>query len=540
MTISIPSLDPKNINKSVYDFDENNPNILKELEYIKDNFDKIVNKEKLPEKEIFTVDEFSDRDLYNPNIKKDLDDWVRVERLWDWYRLITSIANPTEVIERGSEIEKQAILKTTSIYDPDRVIPMLPWDLATYYLSLNYDTIRLALTTEIDFDKDWNFLAIKMYRSRVKNICMFNYNLFTETLTHKNSDFFDEVQLMNELRWVLNIKRRSDWSGENFDDARRTIWYHKNRSTHIASQFIEEAMIATNMYVAKYLHDNDINAIFRNHMPEFIWKEFESNEMLRAFYSAMNEWHYALWIQYYMHFTSPIRRIVDYISHIVINNFLKWEQQEISGKETFDLCEYINLRQEFILWNTDKENKKIDKEDDIIKFLSNMNEKKLGVMDKRDFNEMLIFKISKNQALWDIILNEIKKRIYKLNYDGFFLAILVLSWNKEIQDLAKWVLLKNSNYKFLKWFIDNNLAKKLHLQRVKIDNTSCKSELNYNKKGIAFIPNNKYKSSVKYRLYKKTNKSSELLFENDNAKNHKSTTHEVINFIIDSGINYLK
>lgn len=276
-------------------------------------------------------------------------------------------------------------------------------------------------------------------------------------------------------------------------------------------------------------------------MPEFIWKEFEWNQMLRAFYSAMNEWHYALWIYYYMHFTSPIRRIVDYISHIVINNFLKWEQQEISGKETFDLCEYIDSRQEFILWKTDKENKKIKKENDIINFLSNIDAKKLKNISKEYFNDILIFKISKNIDLWDIILNEIKNRIFSLNYDGFFLATLILSWNKEIQVLARWVLLKNSNYKFLKWFIDNNLAEKFYLQRIKIENTPLNLEKNSNKKLFSNIKGKtKYKSWVKYKLYKKWDKYSELLFENIKPKSHKNTTHEVIKFIIKSKINYLK
>jgi len=521
MWIFIPSTDKENIKRPIYDFDDKNPIILSELYYIKDNFEETIYKEKLPEKEIFTIDEFSDEYLYDSKIPKDLDDWVRVERLWDWYKLITSIANPTEIIKRWSEIEKQAILKTTSIYNPDKVNPMLHWELATYYLSLNYDTVRLALTTEIDFDKDWNFLAIDMYRSRVKNICMFNYNLFTENLTQRKSDFFYEVQLMNELRGVLNKKRERDWLWKDFEDARRTIWYNKNKSTHIASQFIEEAMIATNMYVAKYLHSNNINAIFRNHMPESIWKEFEWNKMLRAFYSAMNEGHFALGLEYYMHFTSPIRRIVDYISHIVINNFLKWEEQEISNKETFDLCDFINKRQDFILSiKPDNKDKEIDKK-------NILNTKDIWELSIEDFNINLENILKSNKKITEEYYKEINKRLYKGNYNWDLLAILILSWDDKVQNRVLEFLKEKSYNMFLKKYIDNNL-RNYSIKSIKKENTN---------KNIKEEKNN---NSIKYNFYQFNWWKEKLVYSSPDFSNKKYSNYWIMNFIIKSKINYLK
>ena len=102
-------------------------------------------------------------------------------------------------------------------------------------------------------------------------------------------------------------------------------------------------MILTNREVAKFVENNpEINWFFRKHMSEYENKEFEWWQMCRAEYCIERGFHLWLLMNNYTHFTSPIRRIIDYLLHISIINFLDEDEQFITKKDSFDLVNYIN------------------------------------------------------------------------------------------------------------------------------------------------------------------------------------------------------
>lgn len=277
---------------------------------------------------------------------QDLDDGIWAEKRKDWGDTIfISIADPTEAITPLSPIDLEAMNKATSFYPNTHTIHMLPIELSTNIISLNHNTIRNTKTIQIDYDSNMEVINTEIYESKFHNKHRFNYSDFWEHILNEWKIFHSELNIMWEIARKLKEKRK--WKIKfDFNESDRKLennFLKKWNTKHIASILIEEFMVAANIEVAKYLIKNQVKGIFRAHMPEYKWKIlFWQAE--RAYYSPKENFHYWLWEEKYMHTTSPIRRLADYLSDRLLKAHLRWNESPYNDEEIKEIINYINLQ----------------------------------------------------------------------------------------------------------------------------------------------------------------------------------------------------
>jgi len=272
---------------------------------------------------------------------KDLDDWIWAERRKDWwYTIFISIADPTEFIPILSPIDIDAMNKWTSIYlGEEKTIYMLPRELATDIVSLNDQTTRLSQTAQIDYDNQMNVINSNFYESKFINRKRFDYEEFRDQYFYEESPFHDQLRLQDEIAKKLREKRLSKWIIE-FDEAERWIWKDNLNWKNIASRLIEEFMVAANVETAKFQMRNYPETwVYRNHMVWLKWKEANLKQLERAYYSNKMEYHFWLKEDNYTHFTSPMRRYLDFILHRQLKAFLRSDEQPYTNE---DLRKIVN------------------------------------------------------------------------------------------------------------------------------------------------------------------------------------------------------
>ena len=311
----------------------------------------------LTEKTIITID---------GDDTKDIDDAVSVEKTDNGYRLGVHIADVSNYVKPMSELDKEAYSRGTSVYLADRVLPMLPVKLSNDICSLNEGVIRLTMSAFIDFDNEGNVLSAAFYKSFIKSTNRMTYNNIRRIIEEKNADLCDKyshllpmIEDMYDL-YLLLAEKTSKRGSIDFNIPEAKAVFDKNgktvdivlRENSFANKIIEEFMVAANSAVAKYLWENKkIASIYRVHdVPNqerlentlnFIYNmgygkssdlsqiledvkgtEHEAaistmllRSMAKAMYSHTNDGHYGLGLEYYCHFTSPIRRYPDLVCH---------------------------------------------------------------------------------------------------------------------------------------------------------------------------------------------------------------------------------
>jgi ribonuclease R len=330
---------------------------------------------------------------------KDFDDAVSIEKLSDnMLRLGVHIADVTHYVKEDSNLDEEALHRGTSIYLVDRVIPMLPQKLSNNLCSLRPNEDRLAMTVFMDIQL--NPLSLESYEikpSVINSNHRMTYNEVTGILVHENTelrelyeDFVDQLELMNKLRDKLRSRRFNEGSIDFertevkviLDDNGKPIDIKEERHG-VAEQLIEEFMILANKVVAEDMYWRDVPFIYRIHEPpdherlkefnEFIHnfgyhiKGIESEvhssalqdvlnqvegepeerlintvllrSMKKAIYSRHNIGHYGLGLDYYTHFTSPIRRYPDLMIHRIIKEVVK--KGKLGNKRVDELEESI-------------------------------------------------------------------------------------------------------------------------------------------------------------------------------------------------------
>lgn len=303
---------------------------------------------------------------------KDFDDAIYVDYNDDKFTLYVSIADVSTYVSEGGELDKEAYRRATSIYVPGKVIPMLPFELSNGACSLNPNVDRYTITAQIEFDANGNELSYKVYPSIIKS----HYRL---TYSNVNRLFKNDLSMMRQYQDIAQMlfnalslselihQRRLENGGVDFASKELTVSLDSMgkvdsisiRKDGIAESLIEDFMISANIVVAKLLNDHNCPAVYRVHegpnerrLQEFITlanalfipfdvsiencssrqvqeflksaKDSEffdliNNRLLRAMskarYDASCLGHYGLGLQYYCHFTSPIRRYPDLIVH---------------------------------------------------------------------------------------------------------------------------------------------------------------------------------------------------------------------------------
>jgi len=316
---------------------------------------------------------------------KDFDDAVAIRKEGDNFRLWVSIADVSHYVLPGSLIDKEAYLRGTSVYFPDRCIPMLPEELSNGICSLNPHVDRLTLTAEMLFSREGEMLAASFYPSIIKSAARLTYTIVSRIVEHDDPLAVAEypwlvadLVLMRELSAALSIMRKERGSID-FDLPEAEVILDAAGSTEAivraernqAHKIIESFMLAANEAVAGHLTNHDIPMLYRIHelpdqeklasLAEFLTplgydlpvgekgikprdiqsllakaegrtEELLVNRMLlrsmkQARYADENFGHFGLAAPVYTHFTSPIRRYPDLLVHRILKWFLRQESE---------------------------------------------------------------------------------------------------------------------------------------------------------------------------------------------------------------------
>ncbi|HEY8715461.1 MAG TPA: RNB domain-containing ribonuclease, partial [Candidatus Acidoferrum sp.] len=228
---------------------------------------------------------------------RDFDDAVYVERRADggWH-LQVHIADVSHYVRAGSALDQEARLRGTSVYFPDRAVPMLPESLSNGMCSLKPHEERLVLSALMEFDD-----AGAMQRARMTPGIIRSFERMTYTNVNKVIEKDPEISAryaplvkhfahMKELALLLNARRNEHGSIDfdlpeqviEFDDQQRMVSIGRSER-NIAHRLIEEFMLAANRAVASYLLQRGFESLHRVHEKPDAKKVLEFEDLARAF-----------------------------------------------------------------------------------------------------------------------------------------------------------------------------------------------------------------------------------------------------------------
>ena len=317
---------------------------------------------------------------------KDLDDAVSLTKLEKGYELGVHIADVSHYVKEGSPLDTEALKRGTSVYLVDRVLPMLPQKLSNGICSLNAGEDRLALSCLMRLDDDGNVIDHLICESVIKVNRRMSYTQVNAILEHGDKTLCEEfkefVPMLTDMRKVaaaLRQKRKKRGSIDFEFPETKIILNEKGKpiqikpyERNVATNLIEEFMLAANETVAEDYYWQEIPFLYRTHdnpdgekmqklatfihnfghimkgakddiHPKEIQKLLVSIEgtpeealisrltlrsMKQAKYTPENTGHFGLAAKYYCHFTSPIRRYPDLQIHRIIKESLHGDLKE--------------------------------------------------------------------------------------------------------------------------------------------------------------------------------------------------------------------
>lgn len=314
---------------------------------------------------------------------RDLDDAVSIEELENGnYRLGVHIADVTNYVKEGSALDNEALRRGTSVYFPDRVIPMLPKELSNGICSLNAKKDRLAFSVMMEVDGQGKVVEYEIFESVINVDERMTYTDVYKILEEDDSELKERYKEhvkdfndMKKLALILKDKRRRRGSVDfDFDEAKvlvneqgKTVDIIRYKMT-IANNIIEEFMLLCNEVVSEHFYWIGVPFVYRIHEDPDPEKMETLNNVLSTFgyrlkgfrdvhpkalqdilnqikgkpeekaiemimlrslqkarYSDIHVWHFGLAAEYYSHFTSPIRRYPDLIIHRIM-------KEQINGR----------------------------------------------------------------------------------------------------------------------------------------------------------------------------------------------------------------
>lgn len=343
----------------------------------------------LSEEFIITID---------PPDAKDFDDAISLEKMDNGHwNLGVHIADVSHFVEAGSPIDRDAKDRATSVYLPDRVIPMLPEVLSNSLASLQPKKLRFTLSVFMEFTSEGIRCNTEIHKSLIRSSARLNYDEVQEFLDHlkggkaddSSTSFSPEVssllEKMYELSRILKDRRVQRGALEmnmpeikiDLDPDGKVIGAHAEIQNE-SHQIIEEFMLCANEAVAEFLTGNQIPFLRRVHkfpayrkikqFADFLrWMKLDDlspeellesrfaiqdilkkvadrkekaavhfallRAMQRAVYTPEEEGHYALASPCYSHFTSPIRRYPDLSVHRILKEFLEGKKPKADLNE---------------------------------------------------------------------------------------------------------------------------------------------------------------------------------------------------------------
>lgn len=348
--------------------------VVKEAKSYGDKIDEtdIPNRVDLRDRIIFTID---------GEDAKDLDDAVRVEKLDNGnYKLEVHIADVSHYVKENSLLDREALIRGTSIYMLGRVIPMLPRELSNGLCSLNAGEDRFTLSCIMEIDKKGKVISSEVFKGVINVTERMSYKDVQKILDGSSKKvlkryepYIQEFKNMEELAIILK-NRKVENGYLNLDipeskielDINGKVTNVSKYETTFANEIIEQFMLTANETIAEKFYWLDAPFIYRVHEEPDFEKVQELNKFLFNFglkikankdniypkefakvleeikgkeeekviatlilrtlkvarYEAENNEHFGIASKYYCHFTSPIRRYPDLFIHRIISKYL--------------------------------------------------------------------------------------------------------------------------------------------------------------------------------------------------------------------------
>lgn len=317
----------------------------------------------------------------DPESARDFDDAVYAVRERSGWRLWVAIADVSHYVQPATPIDEEAFARGTSVYFPEGVIPMLPEEISAGIASLKPGEVRLAMVVEILFSRDGLPRDEKIYPAVIKSAMRLTYEQVSGAMLENDEEErrklgarVQDLEVMLELAECLRQRRR-ERGGLDFDLPEAMVLLGAKgevtaiyKSVHDRSHnMIEEFMLSANEAVARYMASHNIPSLYRVHEDPSYEKLSELNAILGAFglsvdlsekrrelsksiqkildkvrdkpyevlvntsvlrsmkrarYDTENLGHFGLAADYYLHFTSPIRRYPDLFVHRMLKAHL--------------------------------------------------------------------------------------------------------------------------------------------------------------------------------------------------------------------------
>jgi ribonuclease R len=315
----------------------------------------------------------------DPVDAKDFDDALSIRVLKNGnYEIGVHIADVSHFVQPGTELDKDAYGKATSVYLPDRVNPMLPEHISNFLCSLRPHEDKLTFSAVFQMTPKGQVKQYWLGKTVIHSNHRFTYEEVQEIIEKEDGLYVDEILLLNNIAQRLR-KKRFEAGAINFSSTEVRFKLDKKgrpigivvKESKEAHQLIEEFMLLANKYVAENVSKVEVNKKpvpfpyrvhdlpseekllpfmafarkfghkFDTSSPEKTAESFNTmlkdvqgkpeqhvleqlgiRTMAKAAYTTENIGHYGLGFEHYCHFTSPIRRYPDMLVHRVLEDVL--------------------------------------------------------------------------------------------------------------------------------------------------------------------------------------------------------------------------
>lgn len=334
----------------------------------------------------------------DPFDAKDFDDAISYRELENGHIEVgVHIADVSHYVVPGTIIDDEAVVRGTSVYLVDRVVPMLPEVLSNQVCSLRPNEEKLTFSAVFELDKEANVKNSWFGRTVINSNRRFTYEEAQERIETKKGDFQKEINTLNDLAQIMR-GRRMDAGALNIESTEVKFVVENGKPVGVklkvskeAHKLVEEFMLLANKHVSRFIgvpkkgqakypniyriHDQpseekiaDLHRFVADNgyeikevankplsfaLNNLLTEAKENREvdfigpmvirsMAKAVYSAENIGHYGLSFDYYSHFTSPIRRYPDLMLHRILQNFLDKKPPNISEDEIEQQAKYFS------------------------------------------------------------------------------------------------------------------------------------------------------------------------------------------------------
>ena len=334
----------------------------------------------------------------DPLDARDFDDAISFLKLENGhYEIGVHIADVSHYVRPGTEMDKEALRRSNSVYLVDRVIPMLPEQLSNIACSLRPNEDKYTFSAVFEINSSGKVFGEWFGKSVIHSDRRFTYEEAQEIIEGKEGDFKDEISIIDKIAKILRKDRLNKGALSIESEEMRFKLDEKGNPAEVliktskdAHKLIEEFMLLANRYVATYLskpkkgsdlfpmiyriHDTpdpskiqlfsifiekfgykldlqnptniaqNLNALFEDIRFKNEYSLIQSmaiRSMAKAAYDTTNIGHYGLAFHYYSHFTSPIRRYADLIVHRILQESLSTQKHRY-GSDLSEICKHIS------------------------------------------------------------------------------------------------------------------------------------------------------------------------------------------------------